>query len=487
MPSKTTEKSRRPDKHLPSPPPSVPSGSTLSRRRRERARPTEGRAAGEGTGWPGPKSVELFEEEQKYIAPGNQSIALLSKLTIEKGEGCRIIDSDGNSYLDLNVGVSVASLGYTHPKFVKALSEQLSKVTIGSYTTRARLALVKLIAQIAPRGLRRTQLFSSGAEAVEAAFRLAKSITKRKQIFGFWGGFHGKTQGTLPLSLVDWKFDVGPLMPGYQQVMYADCYRCPLNLKVDTCGLACAEMLRQQIRATAKNDVAAVIAEPVQGTAGNIVPPDGYIKAIREIAKDAGAVYISDEMICGFGRTGYMFGVDHDQVLPDIMTIGKAMGNGFPVSGVITTDEHAQAKPWSLPSASSSSYGGNPFASEAVRVTAQTIVDDHLVENSARVGHIFLEALKRLQEKYEFIGDVRGRGLLIGIDLVRDRKTKDFLPKPLCEKFFFEGLKRGLIMMSYSPRVRIHPPLILSEAEAREAVSKMDEAFATLVPDFEKL
>jgi len=437
--------------------------------------------------WPGPKSVELFDEEQRYIAPGNQSIALLSKLTIEQGQGCRITDADGNSYLDLNVGVSVASLGYSHPTFVRALSEQLTKVTIGSYTTRARLALVKLISEITPKGLRRTQLFSSGAEAVEAAFRLAKSITKKKQIFGFWGGFHGKTQGTLPLSLVDWKHDVGPLMSGYQQVMYADCYRCPLNLKVETCGLACADMLRKQIRATAKNDVAAVIAEPIQGTAGNIVPPDGYIAAIRQIAKEEGAVYISDEMICGFGRTGYMFGVDHDRVIPDIMTIGKAMGNGFPVSGVITTDEHAQAKPWSLPSASSSSYGGNPFASQAVRVTAQTIIDDKLVENSRRVGKIFLEAIKRLQEKYEFIGDVRGRGLLIGIDLVKDRKTKEFLPKALCEKFFFEGLKRGLIMMSYSPRVRIHPPLILSEAEALEAAAKMDEAFAAIAPDCAKL
>jgi len=473
MPSKAAEKQSRAAK--PSPPaPLPPEGEG-------------GRRPGEGTTWPGPKSVALFDEEQQYIAPGNQSIALLSKLTIEKGEGCRVVDSDGNSYLDLNVGVSVASLGYTHPKFVKALSEQLAKVTIGSYTTRARLSLVKLVAGIAPEGLRRLQLFSSGAEAVEAAFRLAKSITKKKQIFGFWGGFHGKTQGTLPLSLVDWKFDVGPLMPGYQQVMYADCYRCPLNLKVETCGLACAEMLRKQIRATAKGDVAAVIAEPVQGTAGNIVPPDGYIKAIRDMAKDEGAVYISDEMICGFGRTGHMFGVNHDHVLPDIMTVGKGMGNGFPVSGVITTDEHAKAKPWSLPSASSSSYGGNPFASEAVRVTAQTIVEDKLVENSARVGKTLLEGIRNLQNKYEFIGDVRGRGLLIGIDLVKDRKTKEFLPKALCEKFFFEGLKRGIILMSYSPRVRIHPPLILTEAQAREAVAILDESFAALVPEFEKL
>jgi 4-aminobutyrate aminotransferase / (S)-3-amino-2-methylpropionate transaminase / 5-aminovalerate transaminase len=438
-------------------------------------------------GWPGPKSIALFEEEQKYIAPGNQTIALLSKLTVESGKGCRLTDADGNSYLDFNVGVSVGSLGYSHPKYVKALADQLSKVTFGSYTSRARLALVKLIGQIAPKGLRRTQLFSSGAEAVEAAFRLAKSVTKRKQIFGFWGGFHGKTLGTLPLSLVDWKHEVGPFPPGYHQVMYADCYRCPLALKHPSCALACAEQLRQGIRETAKGDVAAVIAEPIQGTAGNIVPPDGYIRAIRDIAKAEGAVYISDEMITGFGRTGTWFGVDHDGVVPDVMTVGKSMGSGFPVSGVITSDEYAQAKPWAKPSASSSSYGGNPLASAAVLVTAQTILDEKLVSNSARVGKILLEGLKELQNKYEFIGDVRGRGLLVGMDLVKDRKTKEFLPKALCEKFFLEGLKRGLIMMSYTPRVRIHPPLILSADEAKEGLAKMDEAFATIKDDYESL
>jgi len=472
MPSKTADKPPKSNSASP-----LPSPSGRGRR-----------SAGEATtSWPGPKSVALFDEEQQYIAPGNQSIALLSKLAIDKGQGCTITDADGNDYLDFNVGVSVASLGYSHPKYVKALTEQLSQVTVGSYTSRARLALVKLIAGITPKGLRRTQLFSSGAEAVEAAFRLAKSITKRKQIFGFWGGYHGKTLGTLPLSLVDWKHEVGPMPAGYHQVLYADCYRCPISLTYPACGLACAEHLRKQIHATVKGDVAAVIAEPIQGTAGNIVPPDGYIAAIHSIAKDEGAAYISDEMITGFGRTGTMFGVDHDRVVPDIMTVGKAMGSGFPVSGVITSDEHAQAKPWSKPSASSSSYGGNPLASAAVLVTAQTILEEKLVQNSARVGKILLEGLKALQEKYEFIGDVRGRGLLIGMDLVKDRKTKEFLPKALCERVFTEGLKRGLIMMSYTPRVRIHPPLILSEAEACDGLARMDEAFSAIVEDFRKL
>lgn len=439
------------------------------------------------SGWPGPESAALFEEEQRFLSPGNQTIALLSRLAVEKGEGSYLIDVDGNRYLDFNVGVSVGSLGYSNAQYIRQLSDQLARVAVGSYTSRARLALVKLIAEITPQGLNRTQFFSSGAEAVEAALRLAKSITKKKQIFGFWGGYHGKTLGTLPLSVVDWKHDAGPFPPGYHLCPYADCYRCPFDTEYPECGLGCAEHLRRQIRVSAKGDVAAVIAEPVQGTSGNIVPPDGYIKAIREIAAEEGAVFISDEMICGFGRTGYWFGVDHDRVMPDIMTVGKAMGNGFPVSAVITTDEHTMTTPWSQPSASSSSYGGNPLASAAVLATLNEIQRDNLVENSRRVGRLLLDGLLDLKEKYPFIGNVRGRGLMIGIDMVRNTKTKEFLPKMLCEKFFTESLKRGLIAMSYTPRVRIHPPLNLSETEARDGLAIMDEAMGVILSDFEKL
>jgi 4-aminobutyrate aminotransferase-like enzyme len=178
-----------------------------------------------------------------------------------------------------------------------------------------------------------------------------------------------------------------------------------------------------------------------------------------------------------------LFGCDFDGVEPDIMTVGKGMGSGFPVSGVITTDEFAQAKPWSLPSASSSSYGGNPLASAAALVTLETIMADRLVDNSARVGAVLLGALQALQEKYAFIGDVRGRGLLIGFDLVTSRRTKEKMPKAICERFFAECLKRGLIMMGYAPRVRIHPPLVLSEAEALEGVRRIDAALAAIAAE----
>ena len=413
-------------------------------------------------GWPGPKSVRLFQEEQKYIAPGIQSIALLSKLAIDRGAGAWLTDVDGNRYLDFNVGVSVASLGYSHPTYVAGLRDQLAKVAVGSFTTEIRLKLLKLIAELAPGKLKRTQLFSGGAEAVEAAIRLARSYTKRTDVIGFVGAFHGKTGGVLPLSDVDWKVHF-PSAPNLYVTPYAD-----------------VKILKNLIASRCKGRLAAIIAEPIQGTAGNIVPPPGFIRETRDIAHENGAVFISDEMICGFGRTGKMFGCDHDGVEPDIMTIGKGMGSGFPVSGVVTTDALAQAKPWSLPSASSSSYGGNPLASAAAHITIQTIVDDQLTQNSARVGEVLLNALKKTAEKYEFVGEVRGKGLLIGMDLVKNRKTNEKMPKPICEKFFTECLKRGLIMMGYAPRVRIHPPLVLSEAEALEGVTRIDAALSAI-------
>jgi 4-aminobutyrate aminotransferase/(S)-3-amino-2-methylpropionate transaminase len=414
------------------------------------------------TGWPGPKSVRAFEEEQKYIAPGIQSIALLSKLTIESGQGCWLTDIDGNRYLDFNVGVSVASLGYSHPKYVAALTAQLQKVAVGSFTTEVRLKLMKLIADIAPGNLTRTQLFSGGAEAVEAAIRLARSYTKKTDVIGFGGGFHGKTGGVLPLSDIDWKVHF-PMAPYMYVTPYADIQR-----------------LKEMIQSQCKGRLAAIIAEPIQGTAGNIVPPPGFIRQLRDIAHENGAVYISDEMICGFGRTGKMFGCDHDAVEPDIMTIGKGMGSGFPVSGVVTNDKLAQAEPWSLPSASSSSYGGNPLASAAAHVTIQTIVEDNLTQNSERVGKVLLDALEKVREKYDFVGEVRGKGLLIGMDLVKNRKTNEKMPKAICVEFFQECLKRGLIMMGYAPRVRIHPPLILSEKEALDGVARIDGALAAI-------
>ena len=428
--------------------------------------------------WSRARTKALFDDEQAFIAPGLQTIALLSELAIERGRGATLTDFDGRTYLDLNAGVSVASLGHCHPRYVSALTAQLEAVTVGSFTSRARAELVRLIAELAPGRLTRSQFFSGGAEAVEAAIRLARSHTKRTDIIGFSGGFHGKTAGVLPLSDVAWKQAVGPLPTGYHIAPYADPTRFAGSEA--ECADAAITALRVLIEQQANGRPAAIIMEPIQGTAGNIVPPRGFLARVGEVAHEYGALLIADEMITGFGRTGVMFGCNHDQVTPDIMTMGKGMGGGFPVSALISTDEIVAAEPFSLPSASSSSYGGNPLASAAALVTIQTIVAEGLVENAARVGGLFIDGLTRIAERRRSIANVRGRGLLIGFDLVSDPERKTPLPKDACVRFFKDCLGEGVIAMSYTPRVRIHPPLVLTADEAADALAVLDAALGRL-------
>jgi 4-aminobutyrate aminotransferase-like enzyme len=379
--------------------------------------------------------------------------------------------------------VAVASLGHSHPRFVRALQAQLERWTVGSFTSEARLALLELLAELAPGELRRTQLYSGGAEAVEAAIRLAKSYTKKFEVVGFWGGFHGKTGGVIGLIGDQWKQHWGPLPTGTHLVPYADCYRCPFKLSYPDCGIACLDFAREQLKVATAGEIAAVIVEPMQGTAGNVIPPPEFLPGVQSIAKDHGALLIADEMITGFGRTGKMFGCEHTGTEPDVMTIGKGFGCGFPVTGLISTDAITESMPFARPSSSSSSYGGNPLAATAALTTVQTIADEGLVENAERVGAVLLDGLKRLQEKYEFIGDVRGKGLLIGLDLVADRRTKEPLPSRVTEAIFLGALRRGLLVMGYFARMRINPPLVLTEREARDGVAILDEVFAEIERD----
>jgi 4-aminobutyrate aminotransferase-like enzyme len=423
-------------------------------------------------------SSQLHREEQQYAAPGLQEVAQLSQLAIKEGRGCWLTDMDGRHYLDFMAGVAVCSLGHSHPKYIRAVKEQLDKVTVGSFTTENRLTLLRLIASLSPQGLDRVQLYSGGAEAVEAAVRLAKSYTKKFEILGFWGGFHGKTGGVLGLIGDPFKKDWGVLHPGLHLAPYADCYRCPFKMEYPSCGLYCLEFVRKVLENNTTGSLAAIIVEPMQGTAGNVIPPREFLPGLLEIAHEKEALLIADEMITGFGRTGIMFGCNHTATLPDIMTIGKGMGNGFPISGLVARDEITRSKPFSKPSSSSSSYGGNPLASTAALATIQTILEESLVENSLTVGKHLLNGLQQMQEKYEFIGDVRGRGLLIGAELVRDRKTKEPLEKTVTRQIFLEALKRGMVSMCYKPNFRINPPLTLRKEDADMGLGILDEVFA---------
>ena len=274
------------------------------------------------------------------------------------------------------------------------------------------------------------QLYSGGAEAVESALRLARAATGRHEVLGFWGGFHGKTGGVIGLLGSDFKHGLGPMPPGQHLVPYADCARCAFQLRPDSCGLHCVEFLRQFIRHNTTGSLAAILVEPIQGTAGNIIPPAGWLSAVQTVAREHGALLIVDEMITGWGRTGSLWASPAAGLSPDIVTFGKGVGGGFPVSGLLTRRALASAEPWSRPSFSSSSYGGNPLAAAAANATTRVIIEQRLPEHAQALGRELLIALHSLAGRFPFITNVRGQGLLLGFDLV-DEGWPAHAPRPL--------------------------------------------------------
>ncbi|MCA1582144.1 MAG: aminotransferase class III-fold pyridoxal phosphate-dependent enzyme [Acidobacteria bacterium] len=428
----------------------------------------------------GPRSRELFARESAHMAPGLQSIALYSGLAMARGRGTRLFDEDRNEYIDFVAGIGVGSVGHCHPHYVESLKKQLEELTFGSFTTEVRTRFLELLATVTPPGLSRIQLFSGGAEAVEAAFRLAKSATRKFEFIGFTGAFHGKTGGVLPLLSGEFKHQLGPFVPGLYTAPYANCYRCPLKLEYPDCGLACVEELRRTIREDTGGEIAAIIIEPIQGTAGNVIPPAGFLPAVREVARENGALFIADEMLTGFGRTGRTWACDHEGIVPDVLTVGKGIGGGFPLAGVVSTDALTAHAPFSNPSGSSSSYGGNPLAAAAGLASLEILIGEKLAENADRVGRVMLARLEEMKERHRFIGDVRGRGLLLGIELVSDRTTKEPLEKRWTRALFQECLRRGLVSMCYSSSIRINPPLVIDEETALEGLQALDDAMSAV-------
>lgn len=429
---------------------------------------------------PGPGSRELLAREARLRAPGGQRMWSLAGLAIDHGRGAHLTDVDGNTYIDLAAGVGVASIGHAHPGYVAAIHEQVSRVSVGSFTSRPRARLLEQIAALTPGALDRVQLYSGGAEAVESALRLARAHTGHDEVLAFWGAFHGKTGGVLNLMGSDFKHGLGPMLPGTFLSPWPDCYRCPFGASLERCGLLCAHFVEDKLRHETTGDLAAILVEPIQGTSGNLVPPPGFIEAMAELAHARGALLIADELITGFGRTGRNFGVEHFDVVPDIMTVGKGFGAGYPITGVISTAEIAAADPWSRPSFSSSSCGGNPLAAAAASATLQILVQEELVDSARLVGQALLERLTELQRRHPLLGRVQGRGLLIGVELVADRAQRRPLDRERCEALFRACLRRGLLTMAYTPRLRINPPLCIDRETALQACDIFEEALETI-------
>ena len=403
-------------------------------------------------------------------------------LVFVEGKGMVVKDLDGKEYLDCFGGYSAVNLGHCNPKVVKAIQDQAAKLWHVSwdYYNVPQTQLAEKLAEICPKGLKRSLFSNCGAEAVEFAVKLAKKYQSTKgklgtHIISLMGSFHGRTSMAIALTGQSrLKAGLGNYVaPGVVHAPAPYCYRCFFGLTYPECNLQCARCMTDIIKYQTQGEVAAFISEPVMGEGGIIVPPDGYLKEALKITKEYGALYIADEIQSGFGRTGKLFAIEWDNVDPDILVMAKGIASGVPIAATITTDQIAN----SFTAADhSSTYGGNAIMCAAALANIEVMLKEKLPENALKVGRFILERLQDLARKHDLIGDIRGRGLMIGIELVKDRKTKE----PAVEqtvKVRDEMRRRGILIGKGGTSrsvLRIQPPLIITEEQAQHVIDALD-------------
>ena len=429
---------------------------------------------------PGPRAKAVIDRDAQVVSP---SYTRCYPLVIDRGSGSTVIDVDGNVFLDCAAGIAVNSTGHSHPAVVKAITDQAQKFLHMSGTDfyyEPQVRLGEEMASISPiAGGVRTFFGNSGTEAVEACLKLARYTTGRQNIIAFLGGFHGRTMGSLALTASKsvQRRGFGPLLPGVYHAPFADCYRCPLGLKPETCAAECLDFIDDQLFAhlVTPDEVAAVVVEPIQGEGGYLVAPDQFLQRLRDLTKKHGILLVVDEVQSGMGRSGKMFAIEYSGVEPDAMAIAKGIASGMPL-GVAVARAGLMAWP---PGAHASTFGGNPVSCAAALATI-ALLKDRLVANSAEVGSHLMNGLRALAGTHPLIGDVRGRGLMIGIELVRDRETKERATDER-DKVVDAAFRRGLLVLGAGKNaIRFSPPLVLTREQADVAVGIFDEALTEI-------
>ncbi len=427
---------------------------------------------------PGPKAKALIDRDEKRVST---SYTRSYPFVMERGEGAIVQDVDGNRFLDCAAGIAVNSTGHSHPDVVKAIVDQAQKFLHMSGTDfyyEPQVRLAEQVAEIVPmKGEVRTFFGNSGTEATEAAIKLARYATKRPNLIAFFGSFHGRSLGALALtaSKVVQRKGMGPMMPGVYHAPYADCYRCPVGASPDTCAAECVNWIEQQLfmHLVSPDEVAALVVEPIQGEGGYVVPPKQFHDRLRALTEQHGILLVADEVQSGMGRTGRMFACEHFGLEPDMLTIAKGIASGMPLG---LTVARADVMNWP-PGTHASTFGGNPVSCAAAIATVK-LLRDHLVKNAETVGSHLIASLKALMDKHPLIGDVRGKGLMVGVEMVRDRKTKERAVaerEAVLEAMFARGV---LILGAGKNAVRFAPPLVFSKEQADIAVTVFDEALS---------
>ena len=429
---------------------------------------------------PGPAARALIERDARVVST---SYTRDYPLAIARGEGAFVEDVDGNVFLDCTAGIAVASTGHSHPEVVGAIVEQASRFLHMSGTDfyyEPQVRLGEELSAIAPMpGPHRSFFANSGTEANEAALKLARYHTRRQGIIAFFGAFHGRTMGSLSLtaSKPTQRRGFAPFVPGVYHAPYPNCYRCPVNATPESCAADCLRFIEEQIlvHLVSPEEVAAIVVEPIQGEGGYVVPPDVFHQRLRELTARHGMLLVVDEVQSGMGRTGKMFAIEHTGVTPDVVTAAKGIASGLPL-GVATARSDVMA--WA-PGAHASTFGGNPVSCAAALVTIR-LLRDGLMRNAEVVGAHLLAGARALMEKHAIIGDVRGRGLMIGLELVRDRTTKERATTER-DRVVGECFRRGLLVLGAGQNaVRLSPPLVLTKEQADTALRLLDEALASV-------
>jgi 4-aminobutyrate aminotransferase len=427
---------------------------------------------------PGPKAKALIDRDKTVVSP---SYTRGYPLVIERGSGATVEDVDGNLFLDCAAGIAVNSTGHSHPDVVQAITDQARKFLHMSGTDfyyEPQVRLAEELASIAPiRGGVRSFFGNSGTEAVEACLKLSRYTTGRQNIIAFLGAFHGRTMGALSLtaSKAIQRRGFGPMMPGVYHAPYPDRYRPPMGSTPETCAAACVDFIEQELltHLVSPDEVAAIVVEPIQGEGGYIVAPDEFLQRLRELTKKHGILLVVDEVQSGMGRSGKMFAIEHTGVEPDMMAIAKGIASGLPL-GVAVARAGLMAWP---PGAHASTFGGNPVSCAAALATIK-LLKDSIVANAADVGSQMMSGLKALADTHPLIGDVRGRGLMIGVELVRDRQTKERAGEER-DAVVTAAFNRGLLVLGAGKNaVRFSPPLVLTREEADTAVRIFGEALS---------
>jgi 4-aminobutyrate aminotransferase len=434
---------------------------------------------------PGPRARAIMERDARVVSP---SYTRGYPLVVERGEGAMIQDVDGNRFLDFNAGIAVVATGHCHPRVVEAIQKQAARLIHMSGTDffyEEMVALAEKLAAIAPRPAGRPTPYrvsfgNSGAEAVEGSIKLARWSTGRDKIIAFFGSFHGRTLGALSLTARKsvQRAGFGPLVPGVVHAPYPNCYRCPFGQREETCAVECVKHIEDVLLKTIApaEEVAAIVVEPVQGEGGYIVPPRKFFDELARVAGENGILLVCDEVQSGMGRTGKMWASEHFELVPDILATAKGIASGMPLGATIA---RASLMTWP-PGAHASTFGGNPVACAAALATI-ALLEEELVENAARMGSHLLGRMRDWPARFPLVGQVRGLGLMIGVELVRDQSTRE-PAREARDRIVNLAFDRGLLLLGAGDStLRLCPPLVVSRDQCDFAVETMEECLQAVM------